>query len=173
MPNVFPSNIVLNVVFYVLFVGILNFLKFFHPEFFKVKMAQRCWSAPDPLPPVYLCLAAPLRHCPFDSLLHSPTEPRFVHFCEQKQRISGAVAHCSTWNTVHFVNRSSESVEQLAHCSTWNTVHFVNRSSEAMEQRPSVSRSIPPCMRVWIGAAEASTMHRCALNRCAIRRRRP
>ena len=156
MPNVFPSNIVLNVVFYVLFVGILNFLpifsnfsipnfpipnfstpnfsprifhlEFFNPEFFKVKMAQRCWSAAGPLPPVYLCLAAPLRlcafaplrlcafaplrHCPFDSLLHSPTEPSFCSFCEQKQRISGAVAHCSTWNTVHFVNRSSEAMEQ-------------------------------------------------------------
>lgn len=110
-------------------------------------MAQRCWSAPDPLPPVYLCLAAPLRHCPFDSLLHSPTEPSFCSFCEQKQRISGAVAHCSTWNTVH----------------------FVNRSSEAMEQRPSVSRSIPPCMRVWIGALRPAPLHRCALNRCAIR----
>ena len=68
-------------------------------------------------------------------------------FCEQKQRISGAVAHCSTWNTVH----------------------FVNRSSEAMEQRPSVSRSIPPCMRVWIGALRPAPLHRCALNRCAIR----
>lgn len=110
-------------------------------------MAQRCWSAPDPLPPVYLCLAVPLRHCPFDSLLHSPTEPSFCSFCEQKQRISGAVAHCSTWNTVH----------------------FVNRSSEAMEQRPSVSRSIPPCMRVWIGALRPAPLHRCALNRCAIR----
>lgn len=159
MPNVFPSNIVLNVVFYVLFVGILKFLLIFSPpiffftsnfftsNFFKVKMAQRCWSAPDPLPPVYLCLAAPLRHCPFDSLLHSPTEPSFCSFCEQKQRISGAVAHCSTWNTVH----------------------FVNRSSEAMEQRPSVSRSIPPCMRVWIGALRPAPLHRCALNRCAIR----
>ena len=146
MPNVFPSNIVLNVVFYALFVGILNFLKFFHPEFFKVKMAQRCWSAPDPLPPVYLCLAAPLRHCPFDSLLHSPTEPSFCSFCEQKQRISGAVAHCSTWNTVH----------------------FVNRSSEAMEQRPSVSRSIPPCMRVWIGALRPTPHHTTTLNHCAI-----
>lgn len=110
-------------------------------------MAQRCWSAPDPLPPVYLCLAAPLRHCPFDSLLHSPTEPSFCSFCEQKQRISGTAAHCSTWNTVH----------------------FVNRSSEAMEQRPSVSRSIPPCMRVWIGALRPAPLHRCALNRCAIR----
>ena len=128
-------------------------------------MAQRCWSAPDPLPPVYLCLAAPLRHCPFDSLLHSPTEPSFCSFCEQKQRISGAVAHCSTWNTVHFVNRSSESV---AHCSTWNTVHFVNRSSEAMEQRPSVSRSIPPCMRVWIGALRPTPHHTTTLNHCAI-----
>jgi hypothetical protein len=108
-----------------------------------------------PLPPVYLCLAAPLRlcafaplrHCPFDSLLHSPTEPSFCSFCEQKQRISGAVAHCSTWNTVHFVNRSSESVEQ------W----------------PGVSRSIPPCMRVWTGALRPAPLHRCALNRCAIR----
>ena len=109
-------------------------------------MAQRCWSAPDPLPPVYLCLAAPLRHCPFDSLLHSPTEPSFCSFCEQKQRISGAVAHCSTWNTVH----------------------FVNRSSEAMEQRPSVSRSIPPCMRVWIGALRPTPHHTTTLNHCAI-----
>ena len=83
-----------------------------------------------------LCLAAPLRHCPFDSLLHSPTEPSFCSFCEQKQRISGAVAHCSTWNTVH----------------------FVNRSSEAMEQCRSASRSISPCMRVGIGCTEASTI---------------
>lgn len=91
--------------------------------------------------PPAACL--PLPRCSFDSLLHSPTEPSFCSFCEQKQRISGAVAHCSTWNTVH----------------------FVNRSSEAMEQRPSVSRSIPPCMRVWIGALRPAPLHRCALNR--------
>lgn len=132
-------------------------------------MAQRCWSAPGPLPPVYLCIAAPLRHCPIDSVLPHHIEHLFCSFCEQKQRIDGALAHCSTWGdspSVHFVNRSSEAME---HCSTWNTVHFVNRSSEAMEQRPSVSRSIPPCMRVWIGALRPAPLHRCALNRCAIR----
>lgn len=91
--------------------------------------------------PLRLCLAAPLPRCafaslPFDSLLHSPTEPSFCSFCEQKQRISGAVAHCSTWNTVH----------------------FVNRSSEAMEQCRSASRSISPCMRVGIWGTEASTI---------------
>lgn len=89
-----------------------------------------------------LCVIAPLIHC-----FCSQNEPSFCSFCEQKQRISGAVAHCSTWNTVH----------------------FVNRSSEAMEQRPSVSRSIPPCMRVWIGALRPAPLHRCALHRCAIR----
>ena len=65
-----------------------------------------------PLPPVYLCLAAPLRHCPIDSYLLLPIEHLFCSFCEQKQRINGAVAHCSTWNNVHFVNRSSEAMEQ-------------------------------------------------------------
>ena len=174
MPNVFPSNIVLNVVFYVLFVGILKFLLIFSPPIFsppifsKLKWpkdaGQRqapcrlftfaslrlCLAAPLPrcaFASLRLCLAAPLRLFHIDSLLHPLTEPPFCSFCEQKQRISGAVAHCSTWNTVH----------------------FVNRSSEAMEQWPSVSRSIPPCMRVGIGALRPAPLHRCALNRCAIR----
>ena len=151
----FPSNIVLNVVFYVLFVeycskcrflcsfrrnseflpifsnlsipnfsipnfSIPNFSipNFFIPNFFKVKMTQRCWSAPGPLPPVYLCLAAPLRHCPIDSYLLLSIEHLFCSFCEQKQRINGAVAHCSTWNNVHFVNRNSAAaLLHVEHCS--------------------------------------------------------
>lgn len=113
-------------------------------------MAQRCWSAPGPLPPVYLCIAAPLRHCPIDSVLPHHIEHLFCSFCEQKQRIDGALAHCSTWGdspSVHFVNRSSEAME---HCSTWNI--------GTLEQRPSVSRPISPCMRVLTRDTEANTI---------------
>ena len=85
-------------------------------------MAQRCWSAPDPLPPVYLCLAAPLRHCPFDSLLHSPTEPSFCSFCEQKQRSNGTAAQRLTINTAVHAQRctgastiASLRIESLRH----------------------------------------------------------
>ena len=103
-------------------------------------MAQRCWSAPDPLPPVYLCLAAPLRHCPFDSLLHSPTEPSFCSFCEQKQRISGAVAHCSTWNTVHFVNRNSAAA--LLHVEHCSFCEQKQRSNGTAAQRLTINTAV-------------------------------
>ena len=147
MANVFPSNIVLNVVFYVLFVGILNFSRFsqifpsrifpsrIFPSriFSKLKWLKDAGQRQAPwrlftFASLRLCAFASLRHCPFASLLHSPTEPSFCSFCEQKQRSNGAVAHCSTWNTVH----------------------FVNRNSEAMEQCRNASRSILPCMRVGI-----------------------
>lgn len=67
--------------------------------------------------PPAACL--PLPRCSFASLplwfiASFTTEPSFCSFCEQKQRISGTAAHCSTWNNVHFVNRNSESVGQGA-----------------------------------------------------------
>ena len=151
MPNVFPSNIVLNVVFYVLFVGILNFSRFsqifpsrIFPSriFSKLKWLKDAGQRQTPcrlftFASLRLCVIAPSIHCFIPSLNLS-----FCSFCEQKQRINGAMPHCSTWNTVHFANN----------------VHSVNRSSESMEQCRSASRPISPCMRVGIWGTEADTI---------------
>ena len=134
MPNVFPSNIVLNVVFYVLFVGILNFSRFsqiFPSRIFPSRIFSKLkWlkDAGQRQTPCRLFTFASLRLCVIAPLIHC-----FIHLLNLR------------------------------------FVHFVNRSSESVEQWPSVSRSIPPCMRVWIGALRPAPLHRCALNRCAIR----